>query len=142
MTPASEIGKDMLEGGDALLGDALLGAGLPEVVERHLKLASRSYHNDRVAEAHLWRAQALAPAHAAVLIALYRFFFYKNRLEEAFDIAKVCLKKASSDNGLAADWHLVKRTDAAFSDYAAILPRFYLFTLKAYAYLAMRLGYY
>ncbi len=31
-------------------------------------------------------------------------------------------------------------SDAAFSDYAAALPRFYLFTLKAAAYLSMRLG--
>ena len=28
----------------------------------------------------------------------------------------------------------------AFGDYAAALPRFYLFTLKACAYLSMRLG--
>ena len=75
-----------------------------------------------------------------MLIALYRFFFYKNRLEEAFDIAKVCLRKAASDNGLPVDWRKVKPASAEFSDYAAVLPRFYLFTLKAYAYLAMRLG--
>ena len=45
MTPASGIGEDMLDGGDVLLGDALR-AGLPEVAERHLKLASRTYQND------------------------------------------------------------------------------------------------
>jgi hypothetical protein len=30
--------------------------------------------------------------------------------------------------------------DAAFASYDALLPRFYLFTLKGYAYLQLRLG--
>ena len=30
--------------------------------------------------------------------------------------------------------------DAVFDDYEEILPRFFLFTLKGYAYLQMRLG--
>ncbi len=125
---------------DAVLTAAILGAGLPEVAERHLRLAALAYRDDRTAEAHLWKAQAAAPTHAAVLIGLYRFYFYKNRLAEALDIARICLKKAADDNGLQADWCEVRPGDAAFSDYAAVLPRFYLFTLKAYAYLTMRLG--
>ena len=42
--------------------------------------------------------------------------------------------------GLPSIGAQVRAADAAFSDYAAVLPRFYLFTLKAYAYLSMRLG--
>ncbi|MGP0042744.1 MAG: hypothetical protein ACLPJW_18910 [Rhodomicrobium sp.] len=125
---------------DAALTAAVLGAGLPETAERHLRLAARSYRNSAIAEAHLWRAQAIAPAHAAVLIGLYRFYFYKNRLAEALDVGRVCLRKAARDNGLALDWRDVRAKDAAFGDYAAALPRFYLFTLKACAYLSMRLG--
>lgn len=34
----------------------------------------------------------------------------------------------------------MRRRDAEFGGYDAIPPRFYLFTLKAYAYLQMRLG--
>jgi len=84
--------------------------------------------------------QALAPDHAAVLIGLYRFYFYKGRLAEALDVAKVCLLKAADDCGLPADWRLVSPNDASFSDFEKALPRFYLFTLKGYAYLQMRLG--
>jgi hypothetical protein len=140
MTPAIEIGKEAMTADDAVLSAAILGAGLPEIAERHLRLASSAYCDDRVAEAHLWRAQSVAPTHAAVLIALYRFYFYKNRLNEAFGIACICLRKAAQDNGLPLEWRDVKPRAAAFGDYAAILPRFYLFTLKAYAYLSMRLG--
>lgn len=119
---------------------ACLGGHLPEQAELHLRLAGLSYAHDAVAESHLFQAQALAPGHAAVLIALYRFYFYKGRLTDALDVARRCLVKAARDNRLSEDWRLVKRGEAEFGSYDAILPRFYLFTLKAYGYLQMRLG--
>lgn len=125
---------------DALLTNALLGAGLPPVAEHHLHAAGRAWHEDDIAERHLREALVAAPEHAAVLIGLYRFYFYKNRLEEALAIARICLDKAARDNGLAADWRALQRGDADFGSYDAMLPRFYLFTLKAYGYLQMRLG--
>jgi tetratricopeptide (TPR) repeat protein len=124
----------------ALFADAVLGGGLPPEAEFHLWEAGLSYHLDDVAEHHLREAQALAPGHAAVLIGLYRFYFYKGRLADALAVAKLCLEKAAQDNDLAADWQDVERGDAEFSRYEAALPRFYLFTLKGYAYLQMRLG--
>jgi tetratricopeptide (TPR) repeat protein len=124
----------------ALPANALLGAGLPPEAEFHLWEAGLSYHLDELAERHLREAQALAPGHAAVLIGFYRFYFYKGRLADALTIAKLCLEKAARENGLAADWQLVAAGDAAFGLYENVLPRFYLFTLKGYAYLQMRLG--
>ncbi len=141
MSSATEFGAEaVFPGEDAILTAAVLGAGLPEAAERHLRLAASSYRDDDVSEAHLWQAQAAAPDHPAVLIGLYRFYFYKNRLAEALSVARACLEKAAKDNGVALDWREVKPTDAAFGDFGAILPRFYLFTLKGYAYLNMRLG--
>jgi tetratricopeptide (TPR) repeat protein len=122
------------------LADAVLGAGLPEEAQLRILEAGRSYHRDELAERHLREAQALAPNHAAVLIALYRFYFYKHRLREALELACMCLRKAAEDNSLSADWRDVRVRDACFSQYEAVLPRFYLFTLKGYAYLQMRLG--
>ena len=125
---------------EALLASALLGGGLPEEAEDHLWQAGLSYHLDDVAERHLREAQAIAPGHAAVLIGLYRFYFYKGRLADALEVAKLCLEKASRENNLAPDWRNVAAGDANFSRYEEILPRFFLFTLKGYAYLQMRLG--
>lgn len=127
-------------GEDALLAAAVLGQDLPAAAEWHLREAASAYRDDRAAEQHLLSAQALAPTHAAVLIGLYRFYFYKNRLPEALGVAGVCLRKAAEDNALAFDWREVRSQDADFGNYGAVLPRFYLFTLKAYAYLSMRLG--
>jgi tetratricopeptide (TPR) repeat protein len=124
----------------AVLANALLGGGLPPEAEFHLWEAGHSYHLDDVAERHLREAEALAPGHAAVLIGLYRFYFYKGRLADALTVARQCLEKAARENNLATDWQLVAAGDAEFGHYENMLPRFYLFTLKGYAYLQMRLG--
>lgn len=125
---------------DGRFSDALLGEGLPPEAERHIKAAGLSYHLDDIAETHLQEAQALAPDHVAVLIGLYRFYFYKGRLEEALDIARSCLAKAARENNLPPDWRDTKASDAIFGRYEDIAPRFFLFTLKGYAYLQLRLG--
>jgi tetratricopeptide (TPR) repeat protein len=124
----------------AILADALLGGGLPPGAEYHLHRASLAYHDDDIAERHLRAAEAIAPDHAAILIGLYRFYFYKGRLGDALVIARRCLAKALRDTNLAADWQLVQADDAEFGRYDALRPRFFLFTLKGYAYLQMRLG--
>lgn len=124
----------------AMLANPLLGGGLPPEAEFHLWEAGLSYHLDDVAEGHLQEAQALAPGHAAVLIGLYRFYFYKGRLADALAVAKLCLEKAAHENRLAPDWRDVGAGDADFGQYENMLPRFYLFTLKGYAYLQMRIG--
>jgi tetratricopeptide (TPR) repeat protein len=135
----SELGRD-----DELLAYAVLGEGLPVEVEHRLREAGRAYAQDEVAERHLHEARRLAPDHAAVLIAFYRYYFYKGRLEDALEMARTCLAKAAVDMGLVprlvGSWREVTRDDAAFDTYDAVLPRFYLFTLKGYAYLQMRLG--
>lgn len=117
-----------------------LGAGLPPEAEAQLRLAGQNYHQDDVALAHLQSAWDLAPGHAAVYIGRYRFYFYKNRLAEALEIATECLAKAAVDNGMSPNWRDAKATDADFGSFEAILPRFFLFTLKGYAYLQLRLG--
>ncbi len=133
-----KFASNMLD--DPMNAAVLLGAGLPVQARRHLEQASHHYAMDQLAEWHLQEAQLLAPDHAAVLIGRYRFYFYKNRLNEALQIAVQCLDKAARDIGLASDWRAVRPGDADFSDFQAVLPRFYLFTLKGYAYLNLRLG--
>lgn len=120
----------------ALIAHTLLGKGLPREAEDHMWQAGLSYHLDAIAEKHLHQAQALAPGHAAVLIGLYRFYFYKGRLSEALEIARPCITQAALENGLAYDWRQVKAADAAFGSYESILPRFYLFSLNGLCLLA------
>ena len=124
----------------ALLTDTILGHGLPAAAEHHLTQAGLCWHDEPKAEAHLAQALLIAPDHAAVLIGLYRYYFYKRRLADALSVANTCLEKACRDNRFPEDWRQVTSADAAFGRYEEILPRFFLFTLKGYAYLSMRLG--
>ena len=128
---------------DAWLASACLGEVLPAAVAADLQKAALSYHLDEVAESFLSQAFARAPDHPAVHIALYRFYFYKNRLSEALIVAQRCLAKTAADLGLPKDWREISPDHAVFAGHAesyAAAPRFYLFTLKGCAYLSMRLG--
>ncbi|MFA5985591.1 MAG: hypothetical protein WC782_16350 [Methylococcaceae bacterium] len=125
---------------DPVLDTAYLGGGLPAEAEENLRLAGLNYHQDEIAEMHLEKAMQAAPDHPAVIIGFYRFYFYKNQLAKALTIAQECLVKAARDNGLNSDWRQAKPEDADFDNFEAILPRFFLFTLKGYGYLQLRLG--
>jgi hypothetical protein len=125
---------------DAILSSPLLGGGLPIEAERHLERAALCYHHSDVAETHLKAAEALAPDHVAVMIAYYRFYFYKGRLVEALAVSRSCIAKAMRENLLGDDWRAVREDGADFSNWGALVPRFFLFSLKGYAYLNMRLG--
>ncbi|MHB8884560.1 MAG: hypothetical protein ACYC5H_05655 [Methylovirgula sp.] len=120
--------------------EALLGGGLPPTAQDHLAAAADCYADGERALGHLRAAEQIAGNHPAVLIGLYRFYFYKGRLEECLEVAHVCIAEAAYHNNLAADWHDVSRDDAAFGSYDDMMPRFYMFVLKGYAYLQMRLG--
>lgn len=124
---------------EAWLESACFGHGLPPGVQAKIDAAGRAWHDEALAEALLGEAANEAPDHAAVYIARYRFYFYKNRLEEARAVARDCLSKAARDNDLPEDWRVVEPGALALGDFG-VLPRFYLFTLKGYAYLNMRLG--
>jgi hypothetical protein len=127
---------DWLEG----LEEACLGRGLPAEAELALQLAGAAYHDEEAeSEQHLLRAFELASEHPATHIALYRFYFYRNRLAEALSVGLRCLAHAAAMNGLPGDWRKVTSDQADFAEYSA-LPRFYLFTLKGCAYLNLRLG--
>src|SRR5208337_2825805 len=141
MIAAAKMGGETLPPGeDSLLSHPLFGGGLPPLAEQHLREAGQNYHLCDVAEDHLRRAKTFAPDHFAVLIGFYRFYFYKGRLGEALDIGRVCLAKAAREKNFATDWRDVRREDADFSDLDDVLSRFFMFCLKGYAYLNLRLG--
>lgn len=127
---------------EAAVQDALPSStlGLPSDAARHLHLAGLAYSCDAVAERHLGQALALAPEHLAVHVGLYRYLFYKGRLQESLGQLGVCFGKLAQQSGLPADWHTVQPQDAEFGSWDALWPRFYLFALKAHAYLSLRLG--
>lgn len=112
---------------------------LPAVAEQHLRLASLAYQDSPKAEMHLAIAKAIAPNNAVVLVGAYRYYFYKSRLHDALKVANECLLTVSAELRIPANWQDVMPVHADFvGDEPA--HRFYLFVLKAYAYLLLRLN--
>lgn len=118
--------------------DAVLGQGLPPQVEAALREAGASRADPPRAMAALMRACALAPEHPAVLIAFYRHYFYGHRLRMARAVARRALAAGARALGLPAVWREVPERALPGAD-ADPTTRFYLWVLKGYAYLSMRL---
>ncbi len=120
---------------------AVLGRGLPPQVEAWLAEAGQLGPHDLHAAELIQRARDAVPGHPATLIALYRYHFYGHRLNQALDVAQDALAMARSAlqppvQDDAGALPVISDDDARFNAAA----RFYLFTLKGYAYLHLRLG--
>ena len=119
--------------------DAVLGRALPPGVEEALRQAGALRHQPEEAMAALARAERLAPEHPAVLIALYRDHFYGHRHRAARAVARRALTVGAAALGLPAVWRQVPAQAMPGARHDP-RTRFYLFALKGYAYLSLRLG--
>lgn len=124
---------------DADFDAALLGRALPAGVEQALAEAGAFRGEPVRAMSALMRAQALAPEHPAVLIAFYRYHFYGHRFRLARDIARRALVLGAQALGLPPLWREVSPQPLGGARHDP-RTRFYLFALKGYAYLSLRLG--
>lgn len=108
-------------------------------VEALIAEAGQAY-GDEAAEALLHKAYFLAPESLLVLVALYRFYFYQHRLEEALNVADRAMAVAGRRLGFPDQW---ARLHPEILGQAVLksmgLLRFYLHVLKAAAYINLRL---
>lgn len=111
----------------------------PEV-GRLLSEAGECY-GEEAAEQRVLLAYFLQPEHPTVLVALYRYFFYRHRYREALIAADRAIAIAAARLGLPADWRALRETDMARSVPVSMsLTRFLLLALKGSGYLLCRLG--
>jgi len=118
--------------------NAVLGHGLPAEAEQALREAGASQSDPPRAMAALARACAMAPEHPAVLIAFYRHYFYGHRLRLARAVARKALVVGARSLGLPLVWREVPGQPLPGADHD-VATRFYLWVLKGYAYLSLRL---
>ncbi|MDP2794118.1 MAG: hypothetical protein Q8O25_08595 [Sulfurisoma sp.] len=112
-----------LPGTEELLADAAALYGEPE------------------AEHVLLRAYFLAPRQLGVLVALYRYYYYQHRLDDALLVAERAMDAAGERLALVSDWRGLRASgigDAALHSIG--LLRFYLLSLKASAVVLLRMG--
>lgn len=108
-------------------------------VDRLLSQASSEGRDDS-AETSLLRAYFLEPEHYTVLVALYRFYYYKQRYEDALLVADRVLVLSSQALGLAADWRSIGGPDIAQSvQVSMVMTRFFLLALKSSSFMLLRM---
>lgn len=115
------------------------GPELPAVVEHLLNEAVATARQPNRAEAILWSAQAMFPECLPVYFALYKFYFHKGRLHEAERATRLGLAQAARQAGFDSDWHCLTRASVDWNDTRGP-QHFYLFSLKALAFICLRLG--
>ena len=110
--------------------------------KRCLDLAAESY-GKRLAEESLMRAYFLEPEHPMVLVALYRYFYYQHRLEDALLVAERVLQVFAKRLGLPENWRELTEVGVGSGVMVSMtLIRFYLLALKGAGCLELRLGEY
>jgi tetratricopeptide (TPR) repeat protein len=113
---------------------------LPEEVSKLLDKASQVYPSED-AEKYLMKSYFLEPDHLLVLVALYRFFYYQHRYEDALVIADRSIKVAGQKLNLPLHWQDLVPENLGGGVFVSMgLTRFYLLALKARAYLKLRLN--
>jgi hypothetical protein len=110
-----------------------------EVSPAVLHLVEKARHTPREqVAAMLWAAALGSPQSLPLYYLLYKLHAGLGELEDALQAARKGLEAAAQAAALAPDWRAVQRGDADFDQPGP--ARFWLFTLKALAFIELRRG--
>ena len=110
---------------------------LPPRVAGYLSAAAAAARDWREAESLILRAQAADPECLHVYYTLYKLYFNHNRLGDAERAAFLALDAAARQAHISSDWH---QLDGGSCDWTRVdsPQHFYLFSLKALAFIRLR----
>jgi hypothetical protein len=115
---------------------------LAQDVVRLLEAAADNYGSEE-AERLLLRASLLAPQHLMVLVALYRYYFYQHRYDDALLVGECTLAVVGRRLEFPESWMYLNEANLGEGVMRSMgLVRFYLMVLKATGYINLRLGYF
>jgi len=98
-------------------------------------------HHPAQAEQLLWHVRAEDPGCLQVYFALYKFYANQKRLDDAERVIRMALVEASRQGEFPMLWrHIVEKTERPCL-YTIASGHFYLFSLKALAFVTLRRGY-
>lgn len=105
-----------------------------------LQQAATSY-GEEVAEHCLLRAYFLEPEHLTVLVALYRYFYYRHRYTESLLVAERVVDLTARRLGVGPDWRDIDAESLGRAVLTSMsLTRFLLLAIKGAGFLCLRLG--
>ncbi len=109
----------------------------------NLLMAAADKYGSAESEDLLLRANLLAPQHLTVLVALYRYYFYQHRFEDALLVGESTLAVAGRRLNFPETWMYLNEANLGEGVMRSMgLVRFYLMVLKATGYINLRLGYF
>lgn len=108
----------------------------PEADAQLQRAASLISSKEATSEA-LRQAELIAPEQIEVLIARYKFHFYQGETETAEKLVLKALKLAAEQGGFDQDWNQLQPHSTDWNDPRAH-GRFYLYSLKALAFIRLR----
>jgi hypothetical protein len=113
----------------------------PEIA--NLIVSAADKYGSEEAEGMLLRASYMAPQHLMVLVALYRYYFYQHRLEDALLVGESTLAVVGRRLDFPETWLYLNEANLGEGVLRSMgLVRFYLMVLKATAYINLRLGHF
>ncbi|MCK9396340.1 MAG: hypothetical protein M0Q44_12205 [Methylobacter sp.] len=86
------------------------------------------------------QAQALDTRCLQTYFALYKFYFFQKRLADAERIVMAGLEESARQGGFPSDYRLLAQNRQEWNLYADEIALFYLYTLKALAFIKLRQG--
>lgn len=120
-------------------GDMYFDEPLDPRAEALIQEASETYGEPQ-ALVKLREAESIAPEHLSVLVAIYRYHFYRHEHAAALAISARAMDQVARRLNWPQDWRDVSAEDVARAlANSAELARFYLYALKGAGYLLLRL---
>ena len=103
-----------------------------------LMSAAANWDNTSESEKYINEALAKAPENIEVLIAAYRFFFYKNKFRQALKMSEQVIEQIKKAENLPDDWELLKPILMERAEEVQI--RLYLNAYASTSFMLARLG--
>ena len=120
----------------------LFSPNIPAKVNNLLQAAVAASSVDQSRAENLFlQAQALDSHCLQTYFALYKFYFFQKRLVDAERIVLAGLEEASKQGGFPNDYRQLVANLQKWNLYANECSLFYLYTLKALAFIKLRLGF-
>ncbi len=117
----------------------LFARNISPEVNAHLQAAVACADEFERARELLQQAIEADPEQLETYIALYKFLFYRGRIEEAELVVDQAMKRAADCGGFSADWRLLTSASSDWSGDSDPV-RVYLYSLKALAFIKLRQG--
>ncbi|MDD5266383.1 MAG: hypothetical protein PHO08_04550 [Methylococcales bacterium] len=120
----------------------LFSPDIPFEVNNLLQAAvAASSVNQAKAEKLFLQAQTLDSHCLQTYFALYKFYFFQKRLVDAERVVLAGLEESAKQGGFPNDYRCLVEKRSLWNGYANESTLFYLYTLKALAFIKLRLGF-